>query len=110
MLRVEQHLLTADTPTLASIKHYLSEFAALLPAIHTLLWGLCQEPNPSAVLIMDALHRRSINGDQGLQAVLQRLLWNCNQIMYKHLSAWCAANLRAKLHKNAVAMFLFRFC
>ena len=92
---MEQHLLTSDCPTLASISHFLSEFVALLPSVHTLLWGWTQETNPSDVAIMDALHRESVNGFPGLQAVLERLLWNCNQTMYRHLSAWCAiATLR----------------
>ena len=81
-------MLAAETPTLASIRHYLSEFTALLPSVHTMLWSLTQESSPSDVLVMDALHRSTISGDPGLQAVLQRLLWNCNQMLYKHLSAW----------------------
>jgi hypothetical protein len=90
LLRVEQYILTTDTPTLASIPHFLSEFASLLPSIHTLLWELTQQPIPSDVATMDSLYRFGLCGDLGLQAVLQRLLWHYNQIMYKHLSAWYA--------------------
>lgn len=97
VLRVEQHVLTADTPTLASVPHFLSEFAALLPSVHTLLWELKQGASASDVAIMDALYRRSLCGDARLQAVLQRLLWHYNQMLFKHLSAWCATLLARAL-------------
>lgn len=86
--------MTSESPTLASISHFLSEFVSLLPSVHTLLWSWTQERNPSDVLVMDALHRESVNGFPGLQAVLERLLWNCNQMMYRHLSAWCARQVQ----------------
>ena len=38
--------------------------------------------------LLRALHARSRCGVPLLQACMQRLLWHCNQVLYKQLSSW----------------------
>jgi hypothetical protein len=85
---VERHVLADATPTLTSVQHYLSEYTAILPAIHALLWDLARTNDITDATVMNVLYNRTRCGVASLQAVLERLLWNCNQIMYRHLSAW----------------------
>ena len=92
VLRVERHVLADSTATIASIHHYLSEYATILPGVHTVLHEIVNLPNRTDAEVMSLLFDRAQCGKPSLEAVLERLLWNCNQILYRHLSAWCACN------------------
>lgn len=99
VLRVERHVLADSTATIASIQHYLSEYATVLPGVHTVLHDIVSLPNRTDAAVMSLLFDRAQCGKPSLEAVLERLLWNCNQILYRHLSAWyaCTSSCRAAL-------------
>lgn len=93
VLRVERHVLTDCTATVASIQFYLSEYVNILPGVHTFLYEIMTLPNRTDAAVMSLLFDRAHCGNPSLKAVLERLLWNCNQVMYAHLCAWCALTL-----------------
>jgi hypothetical protein len=89
VLSVERHVLANCTATIASIQHYLSEYAAILPGVHTVLHNIQNLPNRTDASVMSLLYDSVKCGQRSLEDVLERLLWNCNQVLYGHLSAWC---------------------
>ena len=88
VLRMEQHVLSESVPHMAAVQHYLSEYSSVLPGMHSILYELTNVPNATDSQIMGLLFDRTRSGIPILQAVLERLLWNCNQILYRHISAW----------------------
>lgn len=88
VLRMEQHVLSESVPHMAAVQHYLSEYSSVLPGMHSILYELTNVPNATDAQIMGLLFDRTRSGIPILQAVLERLLWNCNQILYRHISAW----------------------
>lgn len=93
VLRMERHVLSEPVPTLAAVQHYLSEYSNVLPGVHSVLFELTNLQSASDAQVMDLLYDRARCGIPSLQAVLERLLWNCNQVLYRHLSAWYATSL-----------------
>lgn len=100
LLRVERHILADCTATIASIQHYLSEFVTILPGVHTVLHEIMNLSNRTDAAVMGVLFDRAQCGAPSLEAVLERLLWNCNQVLYRHLSAWCAINIHFDLTRS----------
>lgn len=88
VLRMEQHVLAEAAPQMASVHHYLSEYASVLPGIHATLYDLTNIPNATDAQIMGQLFDQTRSGIPVLAAVTGRLLWNCNQVLYRHISAW----------------------
>lgn len=100
VLRVQQHTIQDACPVLASIQHHLSEFTVVLPAVHAVLWQLVTSPAPQkgSTAALDALFARSRCGMPALRAVTDRLLWHCNQLLYQHVTAWCALSRCHPVH------------
>jgi hypothetical protein len=82
-------VLADSTATITSIQHYLSEYATVLPGVHTVLHEIVSLADRTDATVMSLLFDRAHCGKPSLEAVLERLLWNCNQVLYRHLAAWC---------------------
>lgn len=89
VLRMERNLMSESVPHMAAVQHYLSEYTFVLPGVHSIIYELSNIPNATDAQIMGLLFDRTRSGIPVLQAVVERLLFNCNMVLYKHISAWC---------------------
>ncbi|KAK9803977.1 hypothetical protein WJX72_009639 [[Myrmecia] bisecta] len=87
ILQIQQHVLRDPCPTLAGLQFFLSEFKVLLPPLHFLVHEVHTKQLTGSQLLQ-LLHYKAQCGVPVLQSCLGRLLWHCNQVLYKQLSAW----------------------
>eukprot|EP00210_Caulerpa_lentillifera_P000039 g38.t1 len=92
VLKIQYHLQSSSTPVLPSIRHFLIDFESLLPQIHRMLFRIVQE-NLRGRSLLILLFEMGQSGLPVLQSCIQRLLWHCNQVLYKQLSAWMVHGL-----------------
>ena len=87
VLQVEQRLLRPPAPPLLALRHFLTDFEALLPEIGAIVQEV-QQQRLNAAQIMRLLDRRTRCGIPAVQACADRLLWHCHQVMFKQLESW----------------------
>ncbi|CAD7697778.1 unnamed protein product [Ostreobium quekettii] len=92
ILQIQQHLMTEATPVIPAIRHFLIDFEALLPHLHRLVHHV-ERDGINGSQLLGLLHSSSRCGLPTLQSCLQRLLWHCNQVLYKQLSGWIVHGL-----------------
>jgi gamma-tubulin complex component 4 len=87
VLQIEQHLMKLQTPPLLSLQHFLSEFEILLPEVVSIVSEV-QDRHIYGAAIPQLLDSHAHSGIPTLQSCAERLLWHCNQVMFKQLEAW----------------------
>ncbi|KAL3153823.1 Gamma-tubulin complex component 4, variant 2 [Trebouxia sp. C0010 RCD-2024] len=85
--------------TLAGLQHLLLECQMILPAVHQLVYAV-QQDNISGSSLLHLLHSKAQCGIPELQSCLTRLLWHCNQVLFKQLSAWMVHGLLQDKHQE----------
>eukprot|EP00798_Chlamydomonas_sp_ICE-L_P000175 gene175-1699_t len=84
VLDVQQQVVVAAPcpPTLSSLNYFLSDFK-----LHELVHGVHGKGTSSAQL-WSLLNSRAHCGIPLVESVMQRLLWHCNNVLYKQISSW----------------------
>ncbi|KAL3140276.1 Gamma-tubulin complex component 4 [Trebouxia sp. C0009 RCD-2024] len=99
ILQVQQHMYHHPSLTLAGLQHLLLECQMILPAVHQLV-HIVQQDNISGSNLLHLLHSKAQCGIPELQSCLTRLLWHCNQVLFKQLSAWMVHGLLQDKHQE----------
>lgn len=99
ILKVQQHMYHHPSLTLAGLQHLLLECQMILPAVHQLVHTV-QQDNISGASLLHLLHSKAQCGIPELQSCLVRLLWHCNQVLFKQLSAWMVHGLLQDRHQE----------
>lgn len=99
VLQIQQHLYHCPGLTLAGLQHLLLDCQMVLPAVHQLVYTV-QQSNMSGSDLLQLLHQKAQCGIPELQSCLHRLLWHCNQVLFKQLSAWMIHGLLQDKHHD----------
>jgi gamma-tubulin complex component 4 len=87
VLQLQQREAASPLATFSAVRHHLSEFTVLLPALHELTAAVESERLAGGRLL-HLLHSRCHCGIPALHSCLERLMCHCNQVLYRQLAAW----------------------
>jgi gamma-tubulin complex component 4 len=92
VLQIEQHLARPPAPPLLSLQHFLADFEVLLPEVARVA-GEVQRAGLAGGGVMRLLELRTRSGVPAVQSCARRLLWHCNQVLFKQLDSWLVHGL-----------------
>jgi gamma-tubulin complex component 4 len=92
VLQIEQHIMKLQTPPLLTLQQFLSEFEILLPEVVSIVSEV-QDRHLYGADILQLLDSHAHSGIPTVKSCADRLLWHCNQVMFKQLEAWLVHGL-----------------